>query len=66
MQKCCFILKTWGEPDATGQRTPPVYCGAKVGWTTPEDDDGNRYRKYNSFCDEHQRIVAAMPEDDDE
>jgi hypothetical protein len=30
------------------------YCEAPVGYTLPTDDDGNKYRKYNTFCTEHK------------
>jgi hypothetical protein len=65
--RCCYVLKTWGDLDPiTHLRTPPEYCGAPVGWTNPIDEDGNRYRKYNMLCDKHQKLVDAMPPEEDE
>ena len=43
---CCWIL-------ATGE-----YCSQPVGYTIPKDEEDNRYRKYNIYCDNHKRIHA--------
>lgn len=64
--KCCFVTKTWGEPDpVTRLRTPPEYCGKQTRYTMVRDDDHNLVRKYDHFCPEHRAWVDANPDPDD-
>jgi hypothetical protein len=51
VNKCCYILR----PNTRTQRAE--YCGRKTKWKMVRDDDYNLVRKYNAFCDEHQRVV---------
>lgn len=53
MGKCVYVLK----PAEIGKSA--VYCGKKTGYTMPLDDDNNRHRIENPFCDEHQAVVDA-------
>ena len=64
MPVCCYVLETW-TTDKEGKMVPPNYCGKKVGWKMVKDDDENTVRKYNPFCDEHQKIVDAEPDEED-
>lgn len=57
MHKCHWILK----PSSLGINA--VYCDKPVKFKIIKDDDNNKYRKYNSFCDEHQ--IEADKEDNE-
>jgi len=60
MKTCCFVLKP-----ACKNGGPAVYCGAKTSYTNPKDDDGNRYRKYNTWCDEHEEEAKKLEAQND-
>lgn len=49
MKKCCWVLK----PAKKGEAA--IYCNSPTSYKMVKDDDGLKYRKYNSFCDEHQK-----------
>lgn len=51
MHTCRWVLK----PYARGQEA--VYCCAPVSYTLKVDDDGNKKRKYNTFCAKHQKLA---------
>jgi hypothetical protein len=57
---CCWVLKPFTRTEKA------VFCGKKVRWTMVKDDDRNTVRLYKSFCEEHQKIVDEMTEDDEE
>lgn len=44
---------TWILTSAT-RTTPATYCGRPVGYTMPNDEDGNRTRSYDTLCLPHQ------------
>jgi hypothetical protein len=62
--KCWYVLKPWTR-DLQGNLVEPVYCHKPVHYKIVKDDDYNKVRKYNNFCDEHLIIVASMPDNDD-
>ena len=39
---------------------PEILCGNPVKYTLQENDDGSKTRKYNTFCDECAKKVAAQ------
>ena len=42
-----------------------TYCAKPVGYKMVLDDDGNKVRKYDTWCSVH-KIRAAQEDDDDE
>lgn len=57
MNKCCWVTKPADtEIDAK-------YCNKPVRFKIVLDDDQNKVRKYNPFCDEH---MAKWIDDSDE
>jgi hypothetical protein len=56
---CCFVLA----PASVG--VDAKYCGAKVSFKVEKDQDANKRRKYNAFCDKHEAEVAAVIYSDD-
>lgn len=41
----------------------PVYCEKKVRYRTVHDDDGNPYRKYQTFCPDHMEAAKQYAKD---
>ena len=54
--KCVWVIETW-KPNPGAAMTPPVYCHKPTKYKMVEDDDGNKVRRYESFCDEHVESV---------
>ena len=48
MKTCAWVIR----PASKG--CPAAYCGKKVSYTMVKDDWGQRYRKYNTFCNHHK------------
>jgi len=55
---CCWVFSKPGE-------FPVNYCGKPVPYTMVRDDDDRSVRKYQSFCDEHQKAADAQDADAD-
>ena len=55
--KCRYMIGAIGSND---------YCNKPTKYTVREDEDGNKIRKYNVFCNHHRGIIAAMEEDESE
>ena len=55
---CCWVHSKPAE-------FPVKYCGKKVRYKIIKDDDNNDVRRYNAFCDEHQKLADAQPDEDD-
>lgn len=51
---CRWVLSLPGES--------AVCCGQPVGYHIVRDDDGNRVRKYDAFCEEHLARAQADEE----
>ena len=56
---CRYVLKPNYFNHETKEFTSAIYCGKKVGYRIKLDDDMNKYRSYNTFCKEHQKIVDS-------
>lgn len=56
---CCWIHR----PCSIGIEA--IYCGKPVRYTMTKDDDGNRVRKYNHFCDEHEPLAKKQEEEEE-
>lgn len=41
-----------------------MFCEKPTGYDMPRDDDGNRHRKYRTFCPEHEVIASKQDEDE--
>lgn len=55
---CAYILG--------GPAPAPFHrCGKPVSWKTVRDDDQQLTRKYEPFCPEHMKVVAAQKDDDE-
>jgi hypothetical protein len=46
-----------------GPGTEAKLCERPVSWRMVEDDDGNKVRKYNPFCDTHQKMAELQNDD---
>jgi hypothetical protein len=57
MQKCCWITK------AAKRGENPEYCGAPTHYKIETDDSGHKSRKYDSFCEKHQKLFDKQQED---
>lgn len=42
------------------------YCDKRTKYTVRTDDDGNSKRVYETFCNHHRGVIAAMEEDGSE
>lgn len=56
---CRWILKNATEHPPTG-----LYCEKKVSYRIVNDDDGNKVRLYNAFCDQHMIEAAKIGDDE--
>lgn len=55
--KCCWVIKPYTKNKETGKIEQAIYCHKETSYKMALDDDGNRYRKYDAFCDEHKKII---------
>ena len=49
MRTCCYVLS------GAKNGIPATYCGRPTKYKMVRDDDGNSYRKYEAFCEEHSQ-----------
>jgi len=52
---CCWVISP--AKTENGEFIPAVYCGKKTSYKIVKDDDENKVRKYNLFCDEHEETL---------
>lgn len=43
-----------------------TYCEKPVKYKIVLDDDNNRVRKYNTFCEEHQKLVDIQEQEEED
>lgn len=60
MKTCCWVISP-----ATKDK-PAQYCSNAVKYTIQFDDDGNKKRVYNTFCDGHKAIADAQTFDENQ
>ena len=44
---------------------PQTFCNAPVPYTIERDDDDRPVRRYAAFCEIHQKLADALPDDDE-
>lgn len=57
--KCCWVL-VQNSPGVVA-----VYCHKTTAYKVKHDDDGNRMRIYEPFCELHATDAAAQRNDDE-
>ena len=58
-KKCCWVI------ESASQGVDAVYCDSPVKFRILKDDDQNKIRSYDMFCEKHQKLIIPLEDDED-